>query len=886
MKLMAWRSRRLERIRGFFSPPVFSDDTKGRRAKLLSYILNVHIIVALGFSLLYPLQARENWPFAVVALATCVSVLVLRVLLHRGQVTLPAFLFLCFLALTLPLTAFFLSRTSSMNTLTAFQSVIIVMAGLLLGGRGAFGFAVFNLFANGMLLYAEVQGFYNPSDTPPDSGSSLVVQAVTFTTIAVMLAVANRSIRESFAQAGNELEKHRKTQDELGQATSTLRAVLDTLPDAIFRISESGEIQDYIPAKGFTPLVPPEEFLGKPLGEVLPPDVTRAVLRAIRLALKNKRTETFEYQLAREENPGYFEARVVPMDRSTVMAIVRDVSGRAQTDADREAMLKVLARRSAYLRIASEVAKSYSSILDPDALMEQAVNLIQKGYGLYYVGLFLVDEKKQRAVLKAGSGEAGKSMLAEGHTLRLDEPSMVAWCIENGRARVAQQAQLDEVRHINPHLPLTRSEAALPLISRGQVIGALTVQDTDENAFTEEDIIALQTMSDQLVIALENARLFESALNELSERQRAEHELQQERDFAVQVMSALGQGVIVTDENGNFEYVNPAYESMTGYTAAQLIGKNPAELAHPDDRHLVVAAREHRREGRMTSYEVRLLRANGDVVHVLVTGTPRYRDAEIAGSIAVVTDLTEQKLNQQEREALIEELEAKNAELERFTYTVSHDLKSPLITIRGFLGYLEQDVFSRNTDRLEDDMKRISGAVDKMQRLLDDLLELSRIGRLMNPPEEIEFKTIVRDALSLVEGRLAARRVRVEVGGALPKVSVDRARMTEVMQNLLDNAAKFMGDQPDPRVEIGALETNDGCRFFVRDNGMGIERQYHERVFGLFNKLDPRTEGTGVGLALVRRIIEVHGGRIWLESEGAGKGTTFWFTLPRGKGKV
>lgn len=886
MKPAGWEHKVTERIRNFFSPPVLSDDTLTRRAKLLSYVLNAHIAVALSFSLLYLLRTRENWPFAVIALATLPPVLGLRVLLLRGRVSLPSYLFLGFLALILPLTAFFLSRANSANTLTAFQSVIIVMAGLLIGGRGAFGFAAFNLLANGILLYAETRGVYTANSIPPDSGNGLVVQAVTFMTIAAMLTAANRSIRESFARASSELDEHRKTQDELKRAGATLRAVLESLPDVIFCISESGEFRDYIPAKGFTPLLPPEEFMGRLLGDVLPADVSRAALRAIQSALKNRRTETFEYQLSRDGKPGHFEARVVPMDEANVLAIIRDVSRRVQTDADREAMFKILARRNAYLRIASEVAKSYSRILDPDVLMKQAVNLIQEGYGLYYVGLFLVDDTGQHAVLKAGSGEAGKKMLAEGHALRLDEPSMVAWCIKNGQARIAQQAQLDEVRHVNPHLPLTRSEVALPLISRGQAIGALTVQDMDENAFTDEDIVALQAMSDQLVIALENARLFEAARNELGERQRAERELQQERDFAVQVMSALGQGVTVTDEDGNFEYVNPAYERMTGYTAAQLIGKNPAEFTHPDDRHLVVAGREHRREGKTTSYEVRLLRAGGDVVHVLLTVTPRYRDTEIIGSIAVVTDLTQQKLNQQEREALIEELAAKNAELERFTYTVSHDLKSPLITIRGFLGYLEQDALNRNMGRVEDDMKRIASAVDKMQRLLDDLLELSRVGRLMNPPEEVPFETIVRDALSLVEGRLNARRVKVEVGSGLPKVNVDRARMTEAVQNLLDNAAKFMGDQPDPRVEIGAIETSDGYRFFVRDNGMGIEPQYHERVFGLFNKLDAHTEGTGVGLSLVRRIIEVHGGRIWLESEGAGRGTTFWFTLAKGEGKV
>jgi signal transduction histidine kinase len=225
-------------------------------------------------------------------------------------------------------------------------------------------------------------------------------------------------------------------------------------------------------------------------------------------------------------------------------------------------------------------------------------------------------------------------------------------------------------------------------------------------------------------------------------------------------------------------------------------------------------------------------------------------------------------------------LEAKNAELERFTYTVSHDLKSPLFTIRGFLGYLERDALSGNRERLHADIERIISATDKMQELLNDLLELSRIGRVVNERQEIPFEEVVRDALILVQGRLAERGVNVHIDANLPVVFGDRPRLVEVLQNLLDNAAKFMGSQSQPRIEIGQRgEENGFAVFFVRDNGIGIAAEHHERIFGLFNKLDVQSEGTGIGLALVKRIIEVHGGRIWVESE-AGKGATFLFTLP------
>lgn len=241
-------------------------------------------------------------------------------------------------------------------------------------------------------------------------------------------------------------------------------------------------------------------------------------------------------------------------------------------------------------------------------------------------------------------------------------------------------------------------------------------------------------------------------------------------------------------------------------------------------------------------------------------------------------ELEERKRVELEREKVIKELEAKNAELERFTYTVSHDLKSPLITIGGFIGLLEEDVQSGNQARFEKDLQRIREAKDKMHVLLDELLELSRIGRLMNPPSVTSFAEIVNDALSLTNGRLTAGNIRVVVFENLPAVHGDRPRLVEVIQNLIDNSAKFMGDEPHPRIEIGSLDRNHETVFFVKDNGIGIDSAFHQKIFGLFDKLDPRSEGTGVGLALVKRIIEVHGGRIWVES--GGKGSIFYFTLP------
>ncbi|MBN2427377.1 MAG: CHASE domain-containing protein [Deltaproteobacteria bacterium] len=243
-------------------------------------------------------------------------------------------------------------------------------------------------------------------------------------------------------------------------------------------------------------------------------------------------------------------------------------------------------------------------------------------------------------------------------------------------------------------------------------------------------------------------------------------------------------------------------------------------------------------------------------------------------------EVVERKRVAEAREKLVTELEAKNAELERFTYTVSHDLKSPLITIRGFTGLLAEDARKGDTERVQADATQIKSATDKMQRLLDELLELSRIGRLVNPPREIDLNDLIQETLTMLGGRISESKVEISVSDNLPVIYGDRPRLLEVFQNLIDNAVKFMGKQPTPRVEIYAEKHNEHIKCFVCDNGAGIPERYKNKIFGLFERLDQTCEGTGIGLALVKRIVEFHGGRIWVESDGEGKGSTFVFTLP------
>ena len=232
---------------------------------------------------------------------------------------------------------------------------------------------------------------------------------------------------------------------------------------------------------------------------------------------------------------------------------------------------------------------------------------------------------------------------------------------------------------------------------------------------------------------------------------------------------------------------------------------------------------------------------------------------------------------------LLREVETKNAELERFSYTVSHDLRSPLFTISGFLALAEADLDKGDLDQVAYALKRISGAVEKMQELIDALLALSRAGRTVDQPDDVALDALASEVVELVNGSIAESEVRISIAPDLPVLWGDRLRLREMLQNLVENAIKYMGDQPEPRIDIGARRDDDQTVCFVRDNGMGIDPRYQEEVFGLFSQLERRHRGTGVGLALVKRIVEVHGGRIWVESEGLGHGSTFCFALPTEK---
>lgn len=376
-----------------------------------------------------------------------------------------------------------------------------------------------------------------------------------------------------------------------------------------------------------------------------------------------------------------------------------------------------------------------------------------------------------------------------------------------------------------------------------------------------------------------------ATIYDISRRKQAEQALADQTARLRAILDTAVDAIVVIDEQGLIETFNPAAERMFGYEEAEVKGQNvrilmPSPYRDKHDAYLARCLKTGEPRIFGIGPKILALRRDGSTFPIELT-VAETRVGNRRLFTGIIRDVTERRKAQEQQMALLEQLTEKNAELERFIYTASHDLKSPLITIQGFSGMLEQSVARGEFERMPGDIRRIRAAASRMQTLLDDLLELSRIGRVVNPPARISMRVLVHEAIDLVRDRISNGKLRTEIASDLPDAVGDPKRIFEVWLNLIENAVKFMGDQNQPSIEIGAQTEETETVYFVRDNGIGIEPGYHAKIFGLFERLDPSTEGTGIGLAIVKRIVEIHGGRLWVESGGPGRGCTFYFSLPR-----
>lgn len=353
------------------------------------------------------------------------------------------------------------------------------------------------------------------------------------------------------------------------------------------------------------------------------------------------------------------------------------------------------------------------------------------------------------------------------------------------------------------------------------------------------------------------------------------------RTADVAIISKTLQGIITS--------WNPEAERLFGYSAAEAIGKSVLMLTPPD--RMAEEADLLAKIGRgevITGFESVRIRKDGSLIDVSVTLSPVLdRVGRVVGASKIAHDITRRKALEEglartnrQLKATVAELKRSNQELDEFAYIASHDLKEPLRGIHNYVSFLQEDYASRLDDDGRNYLNRMQRLAERMTALIDCLLALSRLGSAPLSMEAVDLDGVLDGVVEDVKATLAAQAVELRRAGHLPIVNGNALRLREVFQNLIVNAAKY-NDKPDKWVEVGCDNKGAIPVFYVRDNGIGISPQHRETVFRIFKRLHEQSKfggGTGAGLTIAKKIVERHGGRIWLESV-VGEGTAFYFTL-------
>lgn len=334
----------------------------------------------------------------------------------------------------------------------------------------------------------------------------------------------------------------------------------------------------------------------------------------------------------------------------------------------------------------------------------------------------------------------------------------------------------------------------------------------------------------------------------------------------------------LSDINGNFLRLNPQWERTLGYPISSLEGKPYLELVHPDDL-------ENTRERMNVLAEKK---AVFDFVNRYRDASGNYRYLEWRSIptnegkvIATARDITELISAQQEKELLFKKIQQKNDELERFSYTVSHDLRAPLVTIQGFASEILVDLQSQDFASVKDSVDRILQASQRMNLLMQGLLQIARLGKEVATFQPVNLSTVAQEAQELLHGSVQTSQVDFQITHPLPIVQGDPLRLRELLQNICENAIKYAHPSRSPVIQISASDVGSFFVIHVADNGQGIPPEKHEAVFELFNQLDKKRGGVGVGLSLVKRIAELHGGTVKIRNQPDVPGTTFDIYLPK-----
>lgn len=620
----------------------------------------------------------------------------------------------------------------------------------------------------------------------------------------------------------------------------------------------------------------PEEIIGLHWKNIVPLDQHHIVEEADKLRAK-KQASRYEVELISKSGkriPVQISGNPIFNDGNFVgsVAVFTDISEIKRVEEEKR-------HREAQNALIYKVGQRVGSKIELKELLSEIVTSIRNAFSYYGVMLLLLDEAGKYLHLQSITG--GYAKIYSGDQKVEVGSGMIGYAAASGEIQVSGDVSQD------PHYcrwenEETKSELSVPIKSGDKVIGVLDIQSDDYNAFDETDVRAMRTLATQIASAIDNARLYERAQKEIAERKRAEEALKIEKSYLDQLFDSAQEAIVVTETNGRVLRLNPEFTKLFGYTPDEALGRFIDDLVAPEDYYKSASAITKKVEsGEKASLETVRRRKDGTLANVILLVSPIVIDGKVEATYAIYRDISLRIRAEEKLKQTAEELLRSNKELELFAYIASHDLQEPLRMVASYVQLLAR----RYQGKLDSDAEAfINYAVDgaaRMQRMINDLLIYSRVGtkgKLFTP---IEVEKVFEQATSNLQIAIEESKA-VVTHDPLPLLLGDETQLVQLFQNLIGNAIKFRENHQEPYIYVSAEEKPDEWLFLVRDNGIGIDPQYYERIFQIFQRLHGHKDypGSGIGLAVCRRIVERHGGRIWVDSQ-PGKGSTFYFTIPK-----
>ncbi len=675
--------------------------------------------------------------------------------------------------------------------------------------------------------------------------------------------------------SGEDFTDQRIAQEELKQSEIKFRTLVQSMNDLVFVYDKDNHHAQFYAPDPKLLYAPPQGFMGKHISQVLPEDMATEFQNRMQIVRETGHSINYDYSLIIDAEERWFSAGLsLHEDGESVLAVIRDISERvaAKQSLERERQaFRTIAEAAVHaidtsdmsLQIITGLVETFGFDLGTVRLYDEFENILKP------TAIVGISPNRLATMIECTEENERKRLVA--YVARTKKPIVVDNIFESPDLEIFHE----RFRELN-----ISSVIAWPILDdEHELLGVVSLasEKTTRNLIEMQDFF--EAVAEMFSVVLKRRKI-EDALRMSNRRYR-------------ELIEDMPAGIGITDLDERMVFCNRVFADILGYAQEEIIGIDSRELVTPDMVDKLVAETQLRKNEQTSTYHLDMLTKSGEERTIRVSAVPSRNDSgEVDGTVALITDITEQvradeeirRLNEQLSRLVDErtaELQAANQELEAFAYSVSHDLRAPLRSIDGFSLALLEDYSDSLDESAKDYLSRLRTAANRMANLIEALLGLSRVTRGELDRGSVNLSHLVEEVVVDLTAMEPDREMHFSISSEI-RARSDRRMMRIVLQNLLENAWKFTRNVERPSIEFGSTQIDGTEVFFVRDNGAGFDRTQSAKLFSPFQRLhkSDEYEGSGIGLATVKRIIDRHGGKIWAESE-LGMGSTFYFTLPR-----